>query len=149
MRPGYCKAEYKYKVSKYLFLKFLGNPETFKGLGTLLITNILSWFKQYVEVHEQNFCYYLQSQLLHFGVYLNTQNEGMHNGMRSNAAQVTAMHSIHRTLTILTKKIVCKEQLRSFDLETDFLLSRTYVVNNKFDDLIVIDRGGGQTFFCT
>ena len=147
MKPGYCETEYEYKVSKYLFINFLGNPDLFEGLGTLLITNILSWFKRHVEVHEQNFCYYLQTDLLHFGVYSNTPNEGIHNGMKSNAAPITAMHSIHRTLTILTKNAVRKEQTRNFDREADFLSSRTYVYNCNFDELIDIAKESLQSLY--
>ena len=147
MRPGYCETVHEYKVSKYLFLQFLGDPELSKGLGTILITNILSWFKRHVEVHEQQFCFYLRTGLLHFGVYSNTPNEGLHNGMKSNSAPVTPMHSIHRTLTILTKNAVRKEQRRNLDRENEYLSSRTYVKETHYDELIDIGKESLQNAF--
>ena len=33
MKAGYCETKYEYKVSKHLFMSFLGNPKLSQGLG--------------------------------------------------------------------------------------------------------------------
>ena len=54
MTPSHYETIEEYKVSKHLFVKFLGTPSLSEGLGTMLMSNIVTWFKNNVETHEKN-----------------------------------------------------------------------------------------------
>jgi len=44
MNLSHCETLEEYKVSKHLFLKFLGTPSLSEGLGTIFMSNIVTWF---------------------------------------------------------------------------------------------------------
>ena len=82
MQSSYCETKKEYSISKALFLKYITMPNNVSKIGTMLVTNILSWFKRFVETHEDQYCYYLRKHLLCFGEYSNSATEGCNNGMK-------------------------------------------------------------------
>jgi len=127
---------YSFMISKHLFLKFLGTPSLSEGPGTILMSNIVIWFKNHVENHENKFCYYLRMHLLHFGEYSNSATEGIHKGMKYHSAPVLPYHKLHRTLDVLTKNVIRKEETKQLQSSMNYLFSRTYEYGNQFQHII-------------
>ena len=126
MTPSHCKTIEEYKLSKHLFIKFLGTPDLSGGLGTILMSNIVTWFKNHVETNEHKFCYYLSKHLLNFGEYSNSTTEGIHKCMKYHSAPVVPSHKMHRTLAVLTRNAIRKEETRELKSCVNYISSRTY-----------------------
>ena len=109
MTPNHCETFHEYLLSKYLFLNFIGNPKVCDGIGETLSTHIQTWFKNYVEPHEQQFCFYVRKHLLHYGEYSNSAAEGgIHNSIKHCSTPVGPSHLFHRALTTLSKNAIRK-----------------------------------------
>lgn len=112
MKGTYCETREEYIVSKNLFKRFLTTPSLHVGARKILVTNIITWFKSYVEVHEDHYSYYKKSNSLCFGEYSNSVVEGVHNGMKHSSAPILPSHSLHRAVAILSKNATRKEEIR-------------------------------------
>ena len=111
-------------------------PNNVSKIGTMLVTNILSWFKRFVETHEDQYCYYLRKHLLCFGEYSNSATEGCNNGMKSNSAPVRPSNNLHRSLTILTKNAIRKEEIHQKLSSINFQSSSTHDPGQEFQKII-------------
>jgi len=137
MKPSYCETKAEYLISKFLFKKFMSNPSfVTKEPHKYLIATIMIWFKNNFEPHESNFCFYKRAKLLSFGDYSNSVTEGTHNGMKFNAASVGPSTSIHRSLAILTKNAIRKEEDRTNKSSREFLTTRTNDPDGHFNHMI-------------
>ena len=112
MKGTYCETREEYIVSKNLFKRFLTTPSLHVGARKILVTNIITWFKSYVEVHEDHYSYYKKSNSLCFGEYSNSVVEGVHNDMKHSSAPILPSHSLHRAVAILSKNTTRKEESR-------------------------------------
>ena len=54
-----------------------------------------------MEPLETYFCYYLKSNIRHYGTYSNCGHEGSNNALKHCAAKVTPRHNIDKSLRIL------------------------------------------------
>ena len=110
MKGTYCKVREEYIVSKNLFKRFLTTPSLYVGARKILVTNIKTWFKSYVEVHKDHYSYYKKNSLC-FGEYSNSVVEGVYNGMKHSSAPIIPSHSLHRAITILSKNATRNEDI--------------------------------------
>ena len=111
MQSSYYETKTEYSISKALFLKYITMPDNVSKIGTMLVTNILSLFKLFVENTKNNTAIISEKNLLYFGKYSNSATEDCNNGMKSNSAPVRPSNKLHRSLTILTKNAIRKEEM--------------------------------------
>ena len=74
--------------------------------------------------------------MLHFGEYPNLATEGIHKGTKYHSAPVVPSHKLHRTLAVLTKNAIRKEETTQLKSSVDYLSSRTYDIGNQFQYII-------------
>ena len=137
MTSSNCETFEEYVLSKHLFLRFIGNPRVSDGIGGTLSAHIQTWFKNYVEPHEQQFCFYLRKNLLHFGEYSNSAAEGgIHSNIKNCTAPVRPSHTLHRSMAILTKNAVREAKQKNAKRYKDINSSRTYCIGDQFNEVI-------------
>ena len=88
----------EYLVSKILFKKFLRNSDIRDKLGLMFITNVETFYKNNVEVHEKKFCFHERRGLLHFEEYSNSVIEGVKSGIKKNLQLLLSQTLIWLTL---------------------------------------------------
>ena len=136
MKASYCETKEEYFLSKTLFKRFLLYSGNQNVTLTMLVTNIMAWFKNHVEVHENYYCYYRQRDKVTFGVYCNTPIEGTHNGIKSSATPVLPTHSLVRSVALLSKNAERNQDLRFSSSYIDLVTTRTYEANDELSDVI-------------
>ena len=65
--------------------------------------------------------------LLHFGEYSNSATEGIHKGMKYHSAPVLPSHKLHRTLAVLTKNVIRKEETKQLQSSMTYLSSESFI----------------------
>ena len=136
MKYGYCENRDEYIFSKNLFKKFLQYTAKKDCFLKLLVTNIMTWFKNHVEVHETYYCFYHKVTLLCFGEWANCIIEGIHNSMKSSATPVLPSHSLTRSVAIISKNSERMKQQRVTQTYDDFVNERTYNSCNESKDIL-------------
>ena len=136
MKFAYCETQDEYLLSKQLFFKYLESPRISEGAIKMVVLQVMAWFKNNVEVHENHYCFWKRKDTFHLGEYSNSSIEGTHNGMKYNAAKVGPSYSLHRTCAILTKNAERKEQERMSKHTKEFLSLRTYDKSQLYDKVI-------------
>ena len=136
MKASYCETKEEYFLSKTLFKRFLLYSGNQNVTLAMLVTNIMAWFKNHVEVHENYYCYYRRRHKVTFGVYSNTPIEGTHNGMKSSATPVLPTHSLVRSVAVLSKNAERKQDRRFASSYIDVVTTRTYKANDELSDVI-------------
>ena len=98
-----CETKEEYVLSKRLMLKFVNSTYVTNKLGTLFPKNFETFFRNNVETHEMNFCYYKRKELRHYSEYTNSCHEGTNKGIKYCSAPVLPGHSLAKSCIIMSK----------------------------------------------
>ena len=60
-------------------------------------------FRQNVETHEMNYCFYKRNNMRHYEEYTNSCHEGTNKGIKYNSAPVLPGHSLAKSCMIMSK----------------------------------------------
>ena len=59
----------------------------------MVVLQVMAWFKNNVEVHENHYCFWKCKDTFHLSEYSNSTIEGTYNEMKYNAAKVGPSYS--------------------------------------------------------
>ncbi len=65
MKFAYCETQEEYLLSKQLFLKYLESPRISGGPSKMVVLQVMAWFKNNVEVHENHYCFWKRKDTFH------------------------------------------------------------------------------------
>ena len=136
MKFAYCETQDEYLLSKQLFFKYLESPRISRGAIKMVVLQVMAWFKNNVEVHENHYCFWKRKVTFHLGEYSNSSIEWTHNGMKYNAAKVCPSYFLHQTCAILTKNAERKDQERLSKHMKEYLTLQTYGKSQLYNKVI-------------
>lgn len=103
-RSGICENEEEYEVSKSLFLTFLRSNDCVSVWGQKCAETMITFFRRFIEPHEDYFVLYRRFNLRHFDAYSNTAHEGTNAGMKHSVDAVGPQNSLSTsTITLCSQ----------------------------------------------
>ena len=104
---GHCETKEEYIISKALFVMYV-DRDVRATFGSGCASMILQFFRNHVEPHEEYFCFYRRSNILHFDTATNSGHEGMNYGIKHCAAPVLPVHSLNKSANVMFDQATMK-----------------------------------------
>ena len=99
--PGFCINREEFRLSRALFLYVVQSDDVKTVLGSDAVKLIVDFARNFVLIHEENFCYYARHSKFHLESHTNSCHEGTNNGIKHCAAPVMPQNRISRAVETL------------------------------------------------